>query len=94
MTPIDNEERDRIAAEADRLGLHETAKAWRDSREPKHLPKARFVSFEWSWAHCYLARFRLANAVRLQIGWLGVLFRAPWLEQSARALHTPETINK
>lgn len=36
MTVMDNEERNRIAAEADRLGLPETAKAWRDSRDPAH----------------------------------------------------------
>lgn len=53
----------------------------------RQLPKARLISFEWSWAHCYFARFRLANAVRLQIGWLAIQFRAPWLERSARASH-------
>lgn len=30
---LDNQERNRIAAEADRLGLPETAQAWRDSCE-------------------------------------------------------------
>lgn len=51
------------------------------------LPKARLISLEWSWRYFYFARFRLANAVRFQIGWLAILVRAPWLERSARALH-------
>lgn len=56
------------------------------------LEKARLISFEWSWRQFYFARFRLANAVRLQIGWLAVNMRAPWLEHSARQLH-PEIFN-
>mgnify|MGYP000951358982 CR=1 FL=1 len=49
------------------------------------LPKAQLLSLRWSWAYFYFAKFRLANAVRLQIGWLTVTLRAPWHEQSKRA---------
>jgi hypothetical protein len=51
------------------------------------LPKARLIEVNWSWRRFYFARFRLANAVRLQIGWLIVHHRTPWLEHSARAAH-------
>lgn len=51
------------------------------------LPKARMISFQWSWRYFFFARNRLANAVRFQIGWLVILVRAPWLERSARALY-------
>lgn len=40
---LDNQERNRIAAEADRLGLLETAQAWRDSRDPDHSRSGIFV---------------------------------------------------
>lgn len=52
----------------------------------KRLPKAKLIRFAWG-KHFYFAKFRLANAVRLQLGWLVVEFRAPWLEHSARRLH-------
>lgn len=51
------------------------------------LPKAALIRFEWSWRLFYFAKFRLANAMRLQIGWLVVTVRMPWLPRSARALH-------
>jgi hypothetical protein len=53
----------------------------------RKLPKARLISLQWSWRYFYFAKFRLANAVRFQVGWLVILVRAPWLEQSARALY-------
>lgn len=40
---LGNQERNRIAAEADRLGLPETAKAWRDSRDPDRSRSGIFV---------------------------------------------------
>ena len=40
---LDNQERDRIAAEADRLGLPETAQAWRDSRDPDYSRSGIFI---------------------------------------------------
>jgi len=49
----------------------------------KHLPKAKLFDISWG-RRFYFAKFRLANAVRLQIGWFVVHYRAPWLEQSAR----------
>lgn len=51
------------------------------------LPKAGLISFGWSFRYFYFARMRLANAMRVQIGWLSIMFRMPWLEFSARALH-------
>lgn len=44
--------------------------------------KAPLFSVEWSWRYFYFAKFRLANAVRIQIGWLTIHTRAPWLEQA------------
>lgn len=51
------------------------------------LPKAPLIWLEWSFRHFYFAKFRLANAIRLQVGWLVVNVRAPWLDHSARVLH-------
>lgn len=48
------------------------------------LPKAQLLSVRWSWTYFYFAKFRLANAIQLRIGWLTVIFRAPWHEQSRR----------
>jgi hypothetical protein len=53
----------------------------------RHLPKAPLLTFEWSWKYFYFARFRLANCRRLQIGWLTVHVRAPYLEHVARVHH-------
>lgn len=53
----------------------------------RDLPKAKLLSVKWSWRYFYFARFRLANALRLQIGWMTVEVRRPWLERSARTLH-------
>jgi hypothetical protein len=51
------------------------------------LPKAQLFSIKWDSKHFYFAKFRHANNWRLQIGWLVVNMRAPWLEHSARALY-------
>ena len=51
------------------------------------LPKASLMTVHWSWTCFYFARFRLANAIQFQVGWLTLIFRAPWLERSARALY-------
>lgn len=53
----------------------------------KRLPKAPLIEFGWSWSWFYFHKFRLANCIRWQIGWLTINHRAPWLEHSARALH-------
>lgn len=53
----------------------------------KQLPKTRLIHLEWSWSYFYVAKFRLANAVRLQVGWLTITLRAPWLEHSARVFY-------
>lgn len=53
----------------------------------KRLPKAKLFQAEWSWRQCYMAKFRHANAMRVQIGHLCLMWRMPWLERSARALH-------
>lgn len=54
----------------------------------RRLPKANLISLSWSWRYFYFARFRLANALRLQVGWLVIHLRAPWLEEVAR-VHYP-----
>lgn len=55
------------------------------------LPKASLVSIMWNtWSHYsrwYIARFRLANAYRYDIGPITILHRAPWIERSARQIH-------
>ena len=43
QSELDNEERERIAAEADNFGLSETAQAWRDSRDPDPTKTGMFV---------------------------------------------------
>ena len=53
----------------------------------KRLPKAKLFTAEWSGRQSYFARFRLANAMRVQIGHICLIWRMPWLEHSARALH-------
>lgn len=53
----------------------------------KRLPKAKMFSMEFSRHQFYFAKFRLANAMRVQIGHLCLTWRMPWLEHSARALH-------
>lgn len=53
----------------------------------KQLPKTRLITLQWSWDWFYFAKFRGANSLRLQIWWLTITFRAPWLEHSARALY-------
>lgn len=58
------------------------------SKEVKaKLSKAPLLTVGWYWRHPYFAKFRLANAVKLKLWWLSVEWRAPWLEESARALH-------
>ncbi|WCK24142.1 hypothetical protein [Agrobacterium pusense] len=52
----------------------------------KRLPKAGLIRFEWS-SYSYIAKFRLANAMKVQIGRLSIVWRMPWLEHSARRLH-------
>jgi len=53
----------------------------------KRLPKVKQFSVEWTPRHSYHAKFRLANAMRVQIGPLCLVWRMPWLDRSARALH-------
>lgn len=57
----------------------------------KQLPRAAILRIRWT-RQCYFAKFRLANAIRWQIGHLCIQHRAPWLEYSARALH-PQLFN-
>lgn len=58
------------------------------SKEVKaKLSKAPLLTIKWHWKHPYFGRFRLANAVQVKLWWLTVGWRAPWLEESARALH-------
>ncbi|TIN83069.1 hypothetical protein [Mesorhizobium sp.] len=52
----------------------------------RQLPKAALFRAELG-RQFYFAKFRLANAVRWQFGWLAITHRAPWIEASARALH-------
>lgn len=51
------------------------------------LPKAKLFDIGLKRRYPFFGKFRLANAVRLDIWWLTVHYRAPWLERSARALH-------
>lgn len=53
----------------------------------RRLPKAKLLQIEWSTGASYFARFRLANALRWQIGRLTITHRAPWLAHVARAHH-------
>ena len=53
----------------------------------KHVPKGPVLQLEWWWQHFYFARLRGANFHRLQIGWLTVICRAPYLEHVARIHH-------
>lgn len=56
-------------------------------RVKEKLPRSALASVRWSFRHFYFAKFRLANAMQWQIGWMTITHRAPWLEASARALH-------
>lgn len=51
------------------------------------LPKSKVFDIGWKRKHPFFGKFRLANAVRLDLWWLTIHYRAPWLERSARALH-------
>jgi hypothetical protein len=51
------------------------------------LPKAALIQVEWSWRFFYFAKHRLANAMRVQIGWLTLTWRMPWIEYVARVNH-------
>lgn len=57
----------------------------------KKLPKADLIRVRWNqwshWTRWYVARFRLANAVRYDIGPVTIVHRAPWLEKSSRQLY-------
>ena len=53
----------------------------------KRLPKASLFRAEWSWRPWYFAKFRLANAMRVQVGGLMLMWRMPYLEHVARVLH-------
>jgi hypothetical protein len=55
----------------------------------RRLPKARLIEVQWTKGYSYFAKFRLANAWRIQIGPVCVMTRAPWLEHVAR-VHHPE----
>jgi hypothetical protein len=59
----------------------------KDGGPTPRLPRASLFRAEWDWRYFYFAKFRLANAMRVQIGWLVLIWRMPWLEHSARALH-------
>ncbi len=54
----------------------------RDQR--RQLPKARWFRLSWSWRWFYFTRFRCANFMRWQIGWLTVEHRMPYIEHVAR----------
>lgn len=55
----------------------------------KKLPKARTISIKIGgyYREPYWARFRCANFIRWQLGWVCIQHRAPWLEESARRIH-------
>lgn len=54
---------------------------------PSNLPKAPLLEIEWTHGKWYFGRNRLANAYRLQLWFVLIHFRMPWLERSARQLH-------
>lgn len=41
------------------------------------MPKAPLLNLRWAWRRPYFARFRLANAIQLQVWWLTIILRAP-----------------
>lgn len=47
----------------------------------------KLLAVRWSWRRPYFARFRLANAVQFQVWWMTIIVRAPWLDNSTRALY-------
>ncbi len=51
------------------------------------LPRASLLRVKFSIEPWYYAKFRLANAMRLQIGGLMIQFRMPWLPHVAKRLH-------
>ena len=53
------------------------------------LPKSSLFLIRWApWSSYWrFARFRLANCHMWQVGPFSVLWRAQWLERSARALY-------
>lgn len=62
------------------------------TREQRNrLPKCGLIVLEWAKpifpGRPLIQRNRLANAMRLRFGSLVVVWRMPWLEHSARALH-------
>ena len=52
----------------------------------KRLPKAKLFSARWA-QRGYFAKFRLANAMQVQVWRLTLMWRMPWLERPARALY-------
>jgi hypothetical protein len=61
------------------------------SHVKQRLPKSNLLSVKWNmwshWSRWYVARFRLANAIRYDVGPITILHRASWLEGPARQLH-------
>ena len=51
------------------------------------LPKAKLITFKLSFGKPYFAKFRCANFIRRQIGWLTIETRAPWLTHVALQQH-------
>lgn len=60
-------------------------------QQRKRLPKSGLIAMEWAKpifsGRPLIQKNRLANAMRLRVGNLVLVWRMPWLEHSARALH-------
>lgn len=50
------------------------------------LPRAGLIDFRWC-QRGYFGKFRLANAMQVQVGRLTIMWRMPWLEHSARQIY-------
>lgn len=55
----------------------------------RKLPKAKLLKVEVGGfdQKPYLAKFRCANFMRVQLWWVCITFRMPWLERPARQIH-------
>jgi hypothetical protein len=55
----------------------------------KKLPRAKLFSIKIGgyYKKPYYTKFRCANFMRWQIGYICITHRMPWLEDSARKLH-------
>lgn len=60
-------------------------------QQRRRLPKAGLIAMEWAKpvfpGRPFMQRNRLANAMRFRLGNLVLVWRTPWLEHAARALH-------